>query len=162
MRKGAWSWGLTPGETRAMLFIGAALILGLGYRLYQRHTLPELVPLDTKDSLAVEAIRSAYFGSAGQDLASMGPGKAETSQGGVSDQPVEEERLLDLNTASQTQLEALPGIGPVLARRIVEKRTSLSGFKSVEDLLAVPGIGPKRLEMIRPLVCCLSPAEKGR
>lgn len=162
MRKGAWGWGLTPGEKRAMLFIGAALILGLGYRLYQRHTLPELVPLNPQDSLAVEAIRSAYFGSVGRDLASIGPGKAETSPGGALNQPEGGERLLDLNTASRTQLEALPGIGPVLAGRIIEKRVSLNGFKSIEDLLAVPGIGPKRLEMIRPLVCCSSLADKER
>ena len=54
----------------------------------------------------------------------------------------------NINTASQAELEALPGIGPVLARRIVEGRP----YRSVEELDRVKGIGKKRLEEIRPLV----------
>jgi hypothetical protein len=57
-------------------------------------------------------------------------------------------RLINLNTASQADLEALPGIGPVLARRIVEGRP----YRSVDDLERVKGIGKKRLEEIGPLV----------
>jgi competence protein ComEA len=53
-----------------------------------------------------------------------------------------------VNTGSQAELEALPGIGPVIARRIVEGRP----YRSVEELDRVRGIGKKRLEMIRPLV----------
>jgi predicted flap endonuclease-1-like 5' DNA nuclease len=53
------------------------------------------------------------------------------------------EELLDLNRASAAQLDALPGIGPVLAARIVERRAQLRGFGRTEDLLAVRGIGPK-------------------
>ena len=56
--------------------------------------------------------------------------------------------LVNLNTAPQGELEALPGIGPALARRIVEARP----FRSVEDLDRVKGIGPKRLEVLRALV----------
>jgi len=59
---------------------------------------------------------------------------------------------LDLNTATAQELEALPGIGPVLARRIVEYRDRYGPFQKVEDLLAVRGIGPVLLEKIRPYV----------
>lgn len=59
---------------------------------------------------------------------------------------------LDLNRATAEQLEALPGIGPVLAQRIVEYRQQVGRFHSVDDLLEVHGIGPKRLERIRPYV----------
>jgi competence protein ComEA len=59
---------------------------------------------------------------------------------------------LDINSATQSQLEQLPGIGPALAQRIVEYRTQKGRFTRVEDLDAVKGIGPKLLEKIRPHV----------
>jgi competence protein ComEA len=57
-------------------------------------------------------------------------------------------RRLNINTATVQELEALPGIGPVLAGRIIAGRP----YRAVEDLDRVPGIGPKRLGKIRPLV----------
>lgn len=59
---------------------------------------------------------------------------------------------LDPNTASAAELEALPGIGPVLARRIVEHRRAHGRFERLEDLLEVQGIGPRMLERLRPLL----------
>lgn len=59
---------------------------------------------------------------------------------------------LDLNRATLDELIALPGIGPVLARRIIEHRETHGGFKSVEELLEVRGIGPKRLAQIKERV----------
>jgi competence protein ComEA len=60
--------------------------------------------------------------------------------------------LLDLNTASATDLEGLPGIGASLAERIVEFRTSNGPLKSVEDLRNVKGIGPALFTKIAPLI----------
>lgn len=60
--------------------------------------------------------------------------------------------VVDLDRATVQELDALPGIGPVLARRIVEHRQAHGGFRSVDELLAVPGIGPRLLERLRPLV----------
>jgi competence protein ComEA len=59
--------------------------------------------------------------------------------------------LINLNTASPEALDGLPGIGPVLAGRIVAERERRP-FTSVDDLRRVGGIGPKKLEAIRPLV----------
>jgi competence ComEA-like helix-hairpin-helix protein len=59
---------------------------------------------------------------------------------------------LDINTAGAEALQSLPGIGPVLAGRIVAEREAHGPFRAPDDLLRVPGIGPKRLDRIRPLV----------
>jgi competence protein ComEA len=56
---------------------------------------------------------------------------------------------LDLNEADAEALSRLPGVGPVLAGRIVAARRTRGRFRSLEELLEVPGIGPATLEKIR-------------
>lgn len=60
--------------------------------------------------------------------------------------------LLSLNTATLQQLETLPGIGPVTAAAIASWRDSNGGFRKIEDLLKVKGIGRKTLAELKPLV----------
>ena len=60
--------------------------------------------------------------------------------------------VINLNTASVKELEALPGIGPALARRIVAFREKRHGFRRIEELLAIPGISEKRWKAIRDKV----------
>ena len=57
--------------------------------------------------------------------------------------------VLNLNTATPRQLEALPGIGPVLAKRIVDFREKRGGYKRIEELLAIPGISEKKWKALR-------------
>jgi competence protein ComEA len=57
-----------------------------------------------------------------------------------------------LNTATVEELDALPGVGPVTAQKIVDFRQENGAFASVDELDAVPGIGPARLEELRKLV----------
>jgi len=59
---------------------------------------------------------------------------------------------VDVNTATAQELAGLPGIGPALARRIVEWRAAHGRFAGVDALEAVPGIGPATVERLRPLV----------
>ncbi len=60
--------------------------------------------------------------------------------------------LVDLNTATVADLDALPGIGPVLAQRVVDHRTAQGPFGSVQELDDVSGIGPALYAEISPLV----------
>ncbi|MFH8343839.1 helix-hairpin-helix domain-containing protein [Streptomyces sp. NPDC018045] len=82
-----------------------------------------------------------------------GPGGGATSGGtgspggtGAGAAPV------SLNSATAEQLDGLPGVGPVLARHIIEYRTAHGGFTSVDQLREVNGIGDRRFADLRPLV----------
>jgi competence protein ComEA len=71
---------------------------------------------------------------------------AASGAGAVATGPVH------LNSATLEQLDALPGIGPVTAQKILAYRQEHGAFGSVDELDAVPGIGPARLEQLRELV----------
>jgi competence protein ComEA len=87
------------------------------------------------------------------------------AHGGLSRQMVEIDQAeslttsfqVDLNTADWPELVQLPGIGPTLAKRIVESRQKDGPFAKHDDLRRVRGIGPKKMESIRPY---LLPMEK--
>ncbi|RJP77658.1 MAG: helix-hairpin-helix domain-containing protein [Candidatus Zixiibacteriota bacterium] len=134
------SWGFTPGERRALLTLCAAAVLGLGYRAWQAQELPPSPPLSAADSSALAAIRLAALPDSAPPAANL-PATGK----------------LDLNTATARQLEALPGIGPVLAARIIAERERRQGFRQAAELLEVPGIGPGRWKALEPLVTCTPP-----
>jgi competence protein ComEA len=74
------------------------------------------------------------------------------SQGGDPGDAPDTGGPLDINRAGAEALEALPGIGPAAAQRIIEYRAEHGPFASVEELTQVKGIGPALLEKIAPLV----------
>jgi competence protein ComEA len=90
---------------------------------------------------AGEQIPSGESGSGGQP-SDGGPGGGVPGAGGK----------VNLNTAGVEELDTLPKVGPVLAQRIVDWRKEHGPFKSVEELDAVDGVGPKMLESLLPLV----------
>nr|BFE75887.1 hypothetical protein GCM10020092_091880 [Actinoplanes digitatis] len=59
---------------------------------------------------------------------------------------------MNLNTATLADLDGLPGVGPVLAQRILEARDAQGGFRAVTDLRKVEGIGTARFEQLKDLV----------
>ena len=78
------------------------------------------------------------------------PGPDDSPMSGAAGQ--EESGLISLNQADATTLEDLPGVGPVLAERIVAYREANGPFETVEDLLSVPGIGEAKLASMRDLI----------
>jgi competence protein ComEA len=72
-----------------------------------------------------------------------GPSPAAGEAAGAPQGPVH------LNTATLEQLDALPGVGPVTAQKILDYRQKHGAFSSLDDLDAIPGIGPARLEQLR-------------
>ena len=97
--------------------------------------------------MTIESDGSRWWVVSHQIAARGPPGKAR-ARPDRSEKPKSGGGRVNVNTASQAELEALPGIGPVIARRIIEGRP----YRSVEELERVKGIGPRRLEEIRPLV----------
>jgi competence protein ComEA len=87
--------------------------------------------------------------AAGQEA---GGGEPERLGSRRAAKPKPPARPLDPNLATQADLEALPGIGPVLAKRIIAYRTAHGPFKKIGDLEKVSGIGPKKLAKIKPFL----------
>ncbi len=86
---------------------------------------------------------------------STGPESAPPSEANVDSSPPEPEsapepRVVNINQATISELEALPAIGHELAGRIIRYRQGIGGFKSVEEVKQVRGIGEKLFEKIRP------------
>jgi competence protein ComEA len=111
-----------------------------GERLY----VPTAGETEVPAELPVDAGAGASSGSAAGAGSAGGAGGAAAGAAAGS--------VVDLNTADATTLETLPGIGPALAQRILAWRDEHGGFRSVEDLLEVSGIGDARFADLRERV----------
>jgi len=107
-----------------------------------------------------DAVRAAGGAIAGTDLSGLNLAR-KVSDGeqlavGVpatpSPSPTDGTAAVNLNTASETELDALPGVGPVLAEHIVTWRTTHGPFSTVDQLRQVSGIGQAKFADLRPLV----------
>ena len=97
-----------------------------------------------------EQIRVPKPGESVPAAGSTGPSRAPGSAAGSGGSG--QQGLVNLNTATASELEELPGVGPVLAQRIVDWRTEHGRFASVDELAEVSGIGEKMFAQLQPKV----------
>lgn len=123
-------------DRKVLGLLSILLVAGVAFGIYRQSHRP-LTP-----SLVLSAM----------ELPSLDPSR-KASQQNQNLRPVP----LDLNRAVQEELERLPGVGPVLAQRILQYRQKKGGFKSVQELSRVPGIGPKKLAQIQTRIFVAAP-----
>jgi competence protein ComEA len=114
-------------------------------------------------SLCVASAIALVFvltGPSGNPLA-QSSSQSQSSQSSSPAQPPAAAPL-NLNTATVTELAKLPGIGPAVAARIVEHRQKNGGFKKIEELMNVKGIGEKTFLKLKSLVTVTPPKTEGR
>lgn len=128
---------LTPSERRGVLVLVALVAIGAAADLLR------LAPVAAPEPPELPAV------SAPPAAAAAAPEGPTTSPAGK----------LDLNAATVAELDRLPGIGPVLAGRIVAHREAHGALRRVDELLAVPGIGPRLFSRLEPLVEVRAPRD---
>jgi competence protein ComEA len=110
-------------------------------------------PLVDGEQLRVLAVgESPPAPPAGGPAAAPSGGSGSGSGSGAGASGAAAPSLVNLNTATEIDLDTLPRIGPAMATRIVAYRDANGPFASVDDLLQIPGIGDKTLESLRPLL----------
>ncbi|TAJ07276.1 MAG: helix-hairpin-helix domain-containing protein [Nitrospirae bacterium] len=127
----------------AMLAAAVALVFWIGWPMPDESGPEEGEGPTPAPMPRAESVRDSAIGRN-----TIQPGASGPKAGGTTDAS----QKLDLNRATAGELEQLPGIGPVLAQRIVQWRRERGPFKRVDELNHVKGIGEKKLRQIRPLV----------
>lgn len=153
----------TPAERKALLFLAGVIVLGASVRVVRAARDAGSADASTRNALArqLAAVDSAKRDEArpprtrarsrgGRGVAGKGKGKGATKDA-VPDSatPV---TIVDLDVARESEIERLPRIGPVLARRIVEDRDQNGAFGSLEGFERVRGVGPVLAALVRAQV----------
>lgn len=124
----------TPQERNIIFALSLLLLLGIFVKIIKEKVFPDST--ETLKLIAVsEEIKSNY-----SDV------KSAVS---IEDSLI---ALININEADATELVSLPGVGTKLAEKVLKTRDQLGGFKSIEDLLKVPGIGAKKFKKIHSKV----------
>ena len=128
----------TQSERKALLFFASVALLGAGWRTVRATGAPEPAP-EERAALAAQiaAVDSVRAGRHRKARSASASGSLET---------------IDVDRATAAELEALPRIGPALAKRIVDDRAANGPFGSLDGLQRVKGIGPAMARVLAPRV----------
>lgn len=130
----------TPGERKALLFFGAVIVLGGGMRVAQ--AIGSTAPADRQARAAIDAQINAVDSVRKTGKKKKGKKAPRGRAIATIEIPLQPTKI-DLDVASAAEIEALRGIGPAMAKRIVADRDSLGPFGSLKEFQRVRGIGPK-------------------
>ncbi len=123
-------FGFTKSEQRVILFLTASFFCGALIRAVREDARPLPDAAESGIQVPLEV-----------------PNPQRKNAGGGGERPA---AGVNINSAGSSELVRVPGIGPVMAGRILAYRRESGRFRSVDDLIRVRGIGPRTLEKIRP------------
>lgn len=136
---------LTPAERRGAIVVVLLLVLGTAHDLWRASRPLSARPEDRRGIGAVSVDPwSSEPGPGGGGVRDLRDGGTAATPSGTTS--------VDLNRATAVDLDALPGVGPVLAGRIIAHRERHGPFRDAEELLAVRGIGPRLFARLRPRI----------
>ena len=125
---------LTPTERNVILFLTLTLVIGAAIRFYQERISPDR----QFDYTSVDSTFAVFQKRVASD-------SIRREQGGPN-------RIININVATKAELTSLPGIGDVLADRIIRQREEQGEFESISELQKVKGISKKKFEKLKPLI----------
>ena len=135
----------------AMLVMAISLVFWLGWRASSEPSIP-VVSEDISTTVLVDESATAKSDTSRSDRLTARPVTTKAGVLPLVPRGSAVSGLLDVNRADAKDFESLPGIGPVLAQRVIEYRATVGQFHAIDDLRAVKGIGPKIFERIKPFV----------
>ena len=125
---------LTSTERKVILFLSGAFVVGAGIRLFQE-TFPSVPEFD--------------YAASDSTFAALSEKPVDNT---IAEDDTAAPAIVNINSASKQDLMTLPGVGAVMADRILAYRAKVGSFKTREEMRNVKGIGKRRLEQLLPLI----------